>query len=280
MLRRCLVRLSGTPPLVLCSVNPIAKPGAPGNIATITLSHPVSRNAMTVGMGEQFQDTVKRLARDSSVKAVVLTGSSGFFSAGGDATFLRQRLASTPEENYVAMRAFYDRFLSLRTLSAPVIAAVNGPAIGAGLCVALACDFRVIEAKAKCAVNFVRIGIHPGMAATYTLPRLVGLSTASRLLLSGETITGAEALQLGIAVAAPDGADATLKYAIDLAETVATGSRVAVAETVRTLRGDPAELDRALDREAKAQAVCYKDGKDLEEAMNALKEKRSPVFTQ
>ena len=154
----------------------------------------------------------------------------------------------------------------------------NGPAIGAGFCVALACDFRVVEAKAKLALNFTRIGIHPGMAATYTLPRLVGHSTASRLLLSGETILGAEAKELGIAVAACDGADATMTKAVSIAESVSTASRVAVVETLKTLRGDPAELDKALEREARAQAVCYAQGKDLEEAMNALKEKRAPVF--
>lgn len=117
------------------------------------------------------------------------------------------------------------------------------------------------------------------MAATYTLPRLVGQSTASRLLLTGETILGTEAKELGIAVAACDGADATMKKAVEIAESVATASRVAVVETLKTLRGDPLDLDKALEREARAQAICYADeSKDLEEAMNALMQKRAPVF--
>jgi enoyl-CoA hydratase/carnithine racemase len=275
MLRFSRRALSGN--LVQVSVAPV-KAGGSGNIATITLSHAASRNAMTVGMGEEFQEAVARLKKDPALKAAVLTGANGFFSAGGDATFLRQRLVSTKEDNYVAMRAFYSRFLSIRDLGVPVVAAINGPAIGAGLCVALACDVRVVEANAKLAVNFVRIGIHPGMGATYTLPRLVGVSVASRLLLTGETILGSEAKALGIAAAAPEGEAATLVAAGEIAESLATASRVAVAETLRTLRGDPAELDRALEREARAQVVCYAEGRDLEEAMNALKEKRKPQF--
>lgn len=275
MLRRSRFSLAE---LVTCSVQPISRAGAPGNIATITLNHPASRNAMTVGMGEQFADVVSSLKKDPSIKGVVLTGSSGFFSAGGDALFLRDRISSTPEQNYAVMRAFYDRFLSVRTLECPVVAALNGPAIGAGLCVALACDFRVAEAKAKLAVNFVRIGIHPGMGCTYTLPRLVGHATATRLLITGDTITGAEAKALGIVVAAPEGQEAVLKSALELIENAATASRIAVRETLITLRGDPAELGKALDREAKAQALCYADGDDLAEAMTALKEKRSPQF--
>lgn len=277
MLRRTLTVRSSSD-LVLCSIKPCQR--AAGSIATITLHHPPSRNAMTVGMGEQFAEIVGRLRNDSNanIKAVIVTGSQGFFSAGGDALFLRDRLKSTPEENYKAMRAFYDRFLCLRKLECPVVAAINGPAIGAGFCVSLACDMRVAEAKAKLALNFTRIGIHPGMAATYTLPRLVGLSTASRLLIAGDTITGREAKELGIVVDAPEGADAVMAKALELAESCASASRVAVKETVQTLRGDPAELDKALDREARAQAVCYADGADLDEAMTALKEKRTAVF--
>jgi enoyl-CoA hydratase len=276
MLRKSCVSLSE---LVTCSVKPISRAGAPGNIATITLNHPVSRNSMTVGMGEQFVEIVSALRKDPSIKGAILTGSNGVFSAGGDAVFLRERLTSTPEQNYAAMRAFYDRFLSVRTLQCPVVAALNGPAIGAGLCVALACDFRVADEKAKMGVNFVRVGIHPGMGASWTLPRLVGHATASRLMLTGDVITGAEAKALGLVVDATSGGEeAVIKRATEIVEAAATASRVAVLETLKTLRGDPEELNRALDREAKAQAVCYADGDDLAEAMSALKEKRQPSF--
>lgn len=275
MLRSTRSRLN----LVTCSINPLTNPAkGTGNIATVTLNHPASRNAMTVGMGEEFQEVIARLRKDDSIRATIITGSNGFFSAGGDATFLRQRLVSTKEENYVAMRAFYDRFLSLRTLNCPVIACLNGPAIGAGFCVALACDFRVVEHKAKLALNFTRIGIHPGMAATYTLPRLVGFGTASRLLIAGETILGSEAKELGIAMASCNGEKETMQKAIEVAENCVTASRIAVQETLQTLRGSAADLDKALDREARAQVNCYVEGRDLEEAMNALKEKRAAVF--
>jgi enoyl-CoA hydratase/carnithine racemase len=252
--------------------------GGGAKIATLTLNHPVSLNAMTVGMGEQFGDAVAALkANPDGVRAVVVTGAGRAFSAGGDMNFLMARISDTPAGNVAAMRAFYSRFLCLRELPVPVIAGINGHAIGAGLCVALACDFRVVADSARLGVNFVRLGIHPGMGATYTLPRLVGTAAASRLILTGDKIGAPEALRLGIATEVCPAADVN-KVAMALATNVATASSVAVRESVATLRGDPAELSAALQREAEAQAVCYAQGDDLREAINAMKGKREPKF--
>jgi enoyl-CoA hydratase/carnithine racemase len=273
MLRRSLCRFAA--PLVLSST---AEAHNGAKYVTLTLNHAPSRNAMTVGMGEAFQAEIAKVKADKSIRAVIVTGSGQAFSAGGDITFLRSRISDTREGNIKAMRQFYSRFLCLRELDCPVIAAINGHAIGAGFCVALACDFRVIAHGARLAVNFTRIGIHPGMGATYSIPRLVGRTHANDLLLTGREITADDALRLGIANVACE-PQAVLTQAHTLVESLGTASKIAVKETLATLRGDPAELDAALQREAEAQASCYAEGRDLDEALNALMEKRAPKFT-
>lgn len=260
------------------------------SVAVVTLRSPASRNAMTVAMGQQFKATMEALAAEVAsgktaggssppLRAVVLTGDGTDFSAGGDVGFLRAPIQDTPAGNIVAMRAFYDSFLSLRRVGVPVVAGINGNAIGAGLCVALACDIRVVEADAKLAINFTRLGIHPGMGATYFIPRLVGVSAASRIILTGDMFSGTESVRLGLTSASYAGAGKVRDEAFALATSIAKASPIAVRETLQTLRGDDATgLPAALQREAEAQAACYAEGKDLAEALTALKEKRSPTF--
>lgn len=271
MLRRTLSRANQLVTTTYCELSNKSK------MATLTLSHPPSRNAMTVGMGEAFAAEIAKLKADSSLRAVVITGGGAAFSAGGDAAFLRARISDTREGNIKSMRAFYSRFLCLRELPCPVIAAVNGHAIGAGFCVALACDFRVIASNARLAVNFTRLGIHPGMGATYNIPRLAGFARASDLLLTGRELTAAEAKEFGLANIVCDASE-VVSQAHGLANKLGTASQIAVSETVQTLRGDPQALAAALQREAEAQAACYAQGRDLDEALKALLEKREPKF--
>jgi enoyl-CoA hydratase/carnithine racemase len=273
MLRASLKRLCAS----ALVINKTSELPSGGKLATLSLNHAVSRNAMTVGMGDAFKAEIEVLKQDPALRAVIITGAGAAFSAGGDLNFLRNRIKDTPEGNVQAMRDFYARFLSLRDLRCPVIAAINGHAIGAGLCVALACDFRIIAHGSRLAVNFTRIGIHPGMGATYSLPRLVGRTQAADLILTGREFTAEDALRMGLATSACE-KSAIIGEAERLAESLATASKIAVEESVQTLRGDPAELDRALQREAEAQAACYKEGRDLDEALTALVEKRAPKF--
>lgn len=250
-------------------------------IATVTLSDPASRNALTEAMGDEFAATMAALRSDAKyrdVRAVVLTGAGSAFSAGGDMKFLRARLSDTPEGNIAQMRAFYKRFLSVRTLEVPVVAALNGHAIGAGFCVALATDVRVVADTAKFAVNFCRLGIHPGMGTTYFLPRLAGVDVASRLILTGEQISGSEAKELGLASFAVPAAE-VLPKALEIAKSIATASEIAVRTSVKTLRAEDASaLDRALQNEAEQQAICYAQRNDLDAALTAMAEKRQVSF--
>lgn len=255
--------------------------GARTGVALITLSRPERLNALTVAMGASFEAAVSALAMEPDLRAVVLTGEGRAFSAGGDLDFLERRAdvgsQGGAQENAEEMRAFYRRFLSLRTLPVPVLAAVNGPAIGAGMCLALACDLRVCARDAKLGLTFVGLGLHPGMGATHLLPTLVGHQTASRLLLTGDVIDGEEALRLGLVAELAD-TDQVLPKTLALARRMAAAGPVAVRATVRSLRLVADEgLERALWREADAQAHCYATG-DLRRGIEAVRTKSKAAF--
>jgi len=250
---------------------------AGASVCVVSLNQPERLNALTVAMGEAFEASMQELARREGLRAVVLTGEGRAFSAGGDLAFLEARASGSAQHNSEEMRAFYRRFLSLRQLPVPVLAALNGPAIGAGLCLALACDLRVCAKNAKLGLTFVGLGLHPGMGATFTLPALVGQQAASRLLLTGEVVDGEEALRLGLVAAAVEPAE-VLEATLALARRMAANAPVAVRGTVRSLRlqAEPG-LEAALWREADAQAHCY-ETRDLRRGIEAVREKKQPAF--
>jgi enoyl-CoA hydratase len=199
------------------------------------------------------------------------------FSAGGDLQFLLARSKDSPLSNSQVMRDFYGRFLSLRTLPVPVIAAINGPAIGAGFAVTLACDMRIVADDAKVGLTFATLGLHPGMGSTHFLPFLIGPEKASKLLLTGCVISGKEAFDMGLATESVP-KDTVLVAARMLAGQIALASPVAVRTTIRTLRMKAEiNLEQALQREADCQAHSY-NMSDLQEGLEAVKAKRPPNF--
>ncbi|GBG24845.1 3-hydroxybutyryl-CoA dehydratase-like protein, mitochondrial [Hondaea fermentalgiana] len=251
-------------------------------VATIRFNDPNKLNALTAEMGDQFLEIIEELCGEGSkgLGAVVLTGTGRAFSAGGDINFLRDRHKDTPSRNAVVMRRFYERFLAVRRLPVPVVAAINGPAIGAGLCVALGADVRVAFDKAKLGVTFVQLGLHPGMGSTHFLPKIVGPQVAARMLLTGEVVSGAEAKKIGLVADSFDSPEACVAEAHALAAKMARAGPVSVRTCVRSLRMAQDEgLDRALWREADAQAQCYAT-EDYHDGVEAIAEKRPPVFTQ
>ena len=249
-----------------------------GNIATIVLNRPQSKNSLTVAMGDDLGRIVAELHSDENVRAVIVRGEGDCFSAGGDLKFLEERISSSAYDNRRAMRAFYMRFLELRTLRAPTIAAIHGAAMGAGVCVALACDLRIVAEGTKLALNFVRLGLPPGMGATLMLPRLVGPANASELLLTGKAITPEVALRIGLVNEVVPEAD-LLKRARALATEIAEAAPRAVAATTHMLRGFTTNhLEAALAAEAEAQAIEYAS-EDLAEGVRAIREKRKPTFS-
>jgi enoyl-CoA hydratase len=257
-----------------------------GAVALVVLNDPERLNAMTEAMGGALSAAVDALAEDAAVRAVVLTGAGRAFSAGGDLDLL-ERMArdgnaspggETRRAHETFMGRFYRLFLRVRALPQPTLAAINGPAIGAGCCVALGCDLRLAAREAKLGLNFNRLGIHPGMAATWTLPRIVGPAHAAELLYTGRILDGAEAERIGLVNRAVD-RDALRDDALALARSIAECSPVAVRATKRSLARSPdGTLDEQLDQEAREQALCYESA-DLLEGLAAARERRTPRFS-
>ncbi len=255
-----------------------------GDVAELTFNDPERRNAMTQAMGEAFAGRVGELAADASLRAVILTGAGGSFSAGGDLGMIRGRAdqgAAQPGRARRAirdgMRSFYKLFLAVRDLPCPSVAALNGHAMGAGLCVALACDVRIVAEDAKLALNFTRIGLHPGMGATWTLPRLVGTARAAELLYSSRTLSGLEAAEMGLANHVVPRSQ-VLPKARELAASFATCAPLAVRAVKRALdRSLDASLEDQLSFEAEAQAACF-ESRDVREGLAAARERRAPRF--
>lgn len=250
-------------------------------IAVVTLDDPDRRNAMSVAMGQALHGTFTALRDEEHLRAVVLTGAPPAFCAGGDLGMLRDYAHRARSEGFdatEAMRSFYRLFLAVRDLPVPVIAAVNGHAIGAGLCVAMACDLIVVAEDAKLGVNFAQLGLHPGMGATWLLPRLVGRQRAAELLYTGRLISGADAAAYGLALEARPAAE-VLDRALMLARTVADAAPLVVRATKQALAATwDHTLEEQLDLEARAQARSYAS-EDLAEGLAALAERRPPRFS-
>lgn len=247
-----------------------------GQIAVITLNNPSKLNALTEPMGDALIAKVEEVKEMEDVRAAIVTGAGKAFSAGGDLDWLLARHRDTPENNIRIMQEFYKKFLVLRSLPMPVIAAINGPAVGAGLCLAMGgADIRVASNTARMGVTFTKLGLHPGMAATHFLPSIVGPQIAADLLLTGRLVKAEEALSLGLVARL---GDCAVSVAMDLAKDICLSGPVAVRTLVQTLREKQnVGLQEAYRVEATAQSTCYPT-KDLAEGVKALQEKRSPVF--
>ena len=248
-------------------------------VAVVVLDDPDRRNAMTVDMGEALRATTEELDADGELRAVVLTGQPPAFSAGGDLAMLEDYARRTREEGFDAtesMRAFYSRFLAVRDLPVPVVAAVNGHAVGAGLCVALACDLRIVADQAKVGLNFSRLGLHPGMGGSWLLPQTLGPQRAAELLYTGRLVAGRQAAEWGLALESLP-ADEVLPRALALASEIAEAAPQVVRQLKETLAQPAQTLDEALGREAGCQAVNYGTD-DLVEGLAAGRERRAPRF--
>ena len=252
-----------------------------GAVVTLILDDIKKKNAMTEAMGDAVKAAVDAVRADGSVRAVVVTGAGSVddgyaFSGGGDLAMLERLRGVGFDAAREHMLAFYARYLSLLDLEVPTIAAVRGPAIGAGACVACACDLVVVGKGSKLAFNFVTLGLHPGMGATCLVPRKVGVQRAHELLFTGRRIDGEEAKAIGLAVAVVDDHDVVTK-AQALATSIAQNAPSAVRALKRNLAVDRAELQRALAREAEAQAHSYASP-EMAEGLKAIAEKRAPRF--
>lgn len=251
-------------------------------IVTLTFHQLESRNAMTPAMGEEVVRAVAEIRADPGARVVVLTGAGKSFSSGGDLGMLARDAGVEGAPDGPSMKGspadFYRRYLSIRDLAIPTIAAINGHAIGAGMCVALACDMRVAVHGAKMGMTFSKLGIHPGMGGTFFLPRLVGTAVACELFFTGRLIDAAEAERLGIVnrAVAPEEFQAAVR---GLAEEVAAAAPVAVRMMKSSIyRGVEHNLAQMIEFEGLSQAHTFSTA-DAREGVQAILDKRPPRFT-
>jgi enoyl-CoA hydratase/carnithine racemase len=242
-------------------------------IATITIERPEVYNAFTRNTVLELNDAARRAEADDGVYAVVLTGAGKGFCSGADTTEMPDWDEQTPEE-YGAFLWIIQQFVwRMRTMATPSIAAVNGPAIGAGCDFALACDLRVVADGAVMREGFVNVGLVPGDGGAWLLPRLVGESKAREYLLTGRDITAEDAVDIGLAV---EVADDALEAAGALAAEIRDKPAVAVQHT-NSLVDPQQSFDDYCRKAAEYQWECVTDPEHAE-AVTAFNEGREPEY--
>lgn len=245
------------------------------SITTLRLERPQALNAMSEAMAREFSAAVKRAAREKS-KVLVLEAAGPAFSAGGDLGFIEANMKKPQSRLAPIMRRFYGDFLSIRTLPQATIAKVHGTAVGAGLCLALACDLRVVADDAKLGFNFVRLGLNPGMAAWPLARAALGDARARELLFTGRLFSGKDLFAWGGACAVASVPGEIDALCAELAGRIAAGS----AESLRLLKAETRigfDLSLYLAHEAKGQASTFK-GTDIVEGVAAIRQRRAPKF--
>lgn len=253
-----------------------------GPIAWLTLERPDYRNAYSEAMAAGLVESLARLDRDPAVRVIVLTGRGGAFSAGGDVKAMRDHsgmFSGDPpelrERYHWGLQQSSKAFESCET---PIVAAVNGPAIGAGLHLACMCDIRIASDKAKFGATFVSLGLVPGDGGAYFLPRVVGFAKALEMALTARIVDAREAERIGL-VSRVVPHDQLLDEARQVAERIASQAPIAVKLTKAAYyRGYQHDLDSALAMAAAFQAITQRTA-DHEEGVRALLESRPAVFT-
>lgn len=247
------------------------------------MSRPEERNAISdVDACRQFVSACQDITFDEDVSVVILTGLDPAFSAGGNLKRMRDRKGFAPKETPFATRQSYRESiqritLALYDLDVPTVAAINGPAIGAGLDLALMCDIRIASEKALLAESFVKVGIVPGDGGAWLLPRIVGMSKAAELSFTGDIIDASEALRIGL-VSQVVPHERLMESALAMAEKIAANPVHSLRMTKRLLReGQHTRLDTLLELSAAFQAIAH-ETEDHREALDALLEKRRPAF--
>ncbi|WP_428488835.1 crotonase/enoyl-CoA hydratase family protein [Rhodopila sp.] len=255
---------------------------ADGQIVTITLNDPAMRNPISERETvDAIVAAIERLNQDVDARVAILTGAGSAFSSGGDLRAMQRNFEARSKQP--ALTTQYYKFgiqripLAFEKLDVPIIAAVNGPAIGAGLDLACMCDLRVAAENARFAESFVKVGIVPGDGGAWLLPRVVGYSKACEMAFTGDMLNAQEALACGLVSRVVAG-DELLDAARALAMRIAVNPPYAVRMAKRLLiEGRHSRLDSVLELSASLQALAHATG-DHREAVNAFLEKRKPDF--
>lgn len=261
------------------AASPVLLESLSAGVLTLCMNRPERLNALNPELGQALAAGVEQAAGNPAVRAVILTGAGRAFCSGGDLAMIKSlRDAGRGAELEPLLRAGMRLILALRTTEKPVIAAVNGPAAGAGMNVALACDIRIASEEATFGQNFARVGLFPDYGGTYLLPRLAGPSRAAWMFYTGEMINAQEAFRMGV-VDSIVPQEEVMPAAEALAARLAAGPPLVMGAVKRVLFGaERAELEGALEMETEQQMKCFAS-EDCTEGIRAFFEKRAPKFS-
>ena len=247
------------------------------NICTLSLNRPQAFNSMDENMAGDFQKALEEIKEDPKIRVLIVTGTDKAFCAGADLKMLSKWITANPPLEEKKVFDFYQCFLGITELQIPTIAALNGPAIGAGGCLALACDMRIATQEAKLGFTFIKLGINPGMGSEYFLSRLVGPARTLELLMTGDILTAEKALQIGLVnkvISSKELKEYVTKFAGRIAAMPAFPVRV-IKESTYTAMGNT--LTDVLRKEAACQVRCFQTD-NPHEGIRAIQEKRAPHF--
>lgn len=254
------------------------------HVATLTLNQPAVRNAITgADIIAEIEMVCDAVNRDRAIKVLIVTGVDPAFSSGGNIKEMKARTGmfqGAPAQIMENYRRNIQRIpLAVQRVEVPTIAAVNGPAIGAGCDLALMCDMRIASEKATFGETFLNVGLIPGDGGAYFLPRVVGMAKACEMTFTGEVLNARAAMDTGLVSRVVDHEE-LLPTAKALAEKIAGKPAAALRMSKRLLyMGQSASLQQLLEQSAAFQALCH-HSRDHEEALAAIFEKRPPRFTE
>lgn len=245
--------------------------------AYITLNNPQKKNPINIDTGRELRECFDLCDYDDSIRLVVIRGAGGTFSAGGDINAMKERIDKGIRGTRPVCRVLGETFLRLRNVKKPVIACVEGAAAGAGLALALACDFQIIDEATKCLFAFVNLGFVPDSGATYFVTRAIGTTRATDLFMSGRMFTGREAADWGLFTTAVPSTEleGTLEKYI---KKYVNGPTTAYAN-IKTMinRAQYSSYADGMQSEIELQGMC-ETTEDFKEAVFAFLEKRKPNF--
>jgi enoyl-CoA hydratase len=249
-------------------------------VVLVTVNRPDRLNAITFEMFDELHDLCDRLQKDADARAVVLTGAGRGFCSGLDLDEAETLPGMSPHEMMLGQQHWAGAFVKIHELPQPVIAAVNGPAAGGGLSLALTADIRIASPRARFNAAFVRIGLSAGdVGSSWSLPRVVGLGHAAEIMLTGRFVDAEEAATIGLVNrVVPE--DELLDAAFEIAEQIAANTPFGVTLTKRVLNAnvDAGSLSQAVEVENRGQTLATR-GADFAEALSAFREKRAAAFT-
>ena len=247
-------------------------------IARIILNRPDAMNAMTPEMVDELEIAQKQVVNDVSIRVVILTGKGKAFCSGADFSLISSLIALDPKGIFEGLRRIQDMATGFETMGKPVIAAINGYALGGGLDMALACDFRIAAKGAKMGEAYVKVGLMPDVGGSQRLPRLVGVAKAKEMIFLGDMVDAEEAERIGLVNRAVSKEDFDSEVNA-LALRLVSGPTAAIGQAKKAIHdGLSRDIRAGLNLEAYGQVLSMQTS-DAKEGIASLLEKRAPKFS-